>query len=156
MIEVFRRIEDENLSLHVRGASIDPELSSAIETIASSDPRVVAVLRHASDDELRDEIGQAELVVLPYREMHNSGALLLALSLDRPVLAPLSESTRLLSDEVGPGWVILYDGELTPGVVKDALEQRKKRIADHPDLSARDWPALGVALSDVYERARAR
>ena len=41
-------------------------------------------------------------MVLPYRQMHNSGAVLAALSLDRPVLVPATDQ-RGLGAEVGPG-----------------------------------------------------
>ena len=59
------------------------------------------------------EVSESELVVLPYHQMHNSGSVLAALSLDRSVLVPDSEFNRSLAEEVGPGWVVTYDGDLT-------------------------------------------
>ncbi len=66
-------------------------------------------------------------MVLPYREMHNSGAALTALSLNRPVLVPDNEVNRELAEEVGPGWVFRYDGELTGRHLLDALAAHRAR-----------------------------
>ena len=52
--------------------------------------------------------------MLPYRHMHNSGAALTALSLDRPVLVPETDVNRDLARETGPGWVVTFAGELRP------------------------------------------
>ncbi len=64
-----------------------------------------SALGFAPDADLVREISMSEMVVLPYRFMHNSGAVLLALSLDRPVLVPDNEVNRLLEIEVGSDWV---------------------------------------------------
>jgi beta-1,4-mannosyltransferase len=72
-------------------------------------PRVRLTLRHADDDELVEAVGEAQVVVLPYRQMHNSGALLLALSLDRRVLVPSGPVTDELAARVGEHWVCTAD-----------------------------------------------
>ena len=100
------------------------------------------------------EIGQAELVVLPYREMHNSGAILVALSLSRPALVPRSPANTALREEVGPGWVIEYDGELDPRGDRRGTPDRAHVAADAaPDLSRRDWKVLGEEHAAAYRRA---
>ncbi len=89
-----------------------------------------------TDAELVDEVGRAELAILPYHEMHNSGAILVAMSLGRPVLAPRTASNTALSEEVGPGWIIEYDGELTPEIILSALDQvRHGERSTEPDLA---------------------
>jgi glycosyltransferase involved in cell wall biosynthesis len=114
---------------------------------------VSAELSYADDATLAAEIAAATLVVLPYKAMHNSGALLLALSLDTPVLAPDNEVNRRLSEEVGEGWLHLFEGTITI----DDLERALKAIAasppgGRPDLSAREW-AESAALHAAAFRA---
>ncbi|MBM4515638.1 hypothetical protein GS432_01345 [Rhodococcus hoagii] len=70
------------------------ELRQTIEAVSQRCERVSSALGFAPDADLVREISMSEMVVLPYRFMHNSGAVLLALSLDRPVLVPDNEVNR--------------------------------------------------------------
>lgn len=156
LIAAFRQAAAEaDLSLHVVGEPSDAETASRITAIAGSDPRVQLDLRFASEQELADEIAAAEVVVLPYRAMHNSGAALLALSLDRPVIVPSSDATELLVEEFGPEWVTTYPGTLDAPRLLGLLERARsaRRPSAGPDLSRREWAALALLLVDAYEQA---
>jgi len=115
---------------------------------------VRTTLRRVDDAEMVDEIGRAELIVLPYREMHNSGSILVALSLGRPILVPRTPTNTALAEEVGSDWVIEYDGDLTPELITSALERTRTRPPEGlPALSGRDWDVLGLQLKKAYEGA---
>jgi beta-1,4-mannosyltransferase len=151
LLEAFAQLHEPAVSLHVVGSPTTPDLRSAVLTAASVDTRVTARLEYVDDGALRNEIAAAELVVLPYRELYNSGAALLALSLDRPVLLPASEVASALAEEVGPGWVHLYHGELTAAALATALARSREVVrAQRPDLSRRQWPEAGEAHRAVY------
>ncbi len=152
LLSAFAGVRGSGLSLHVLGNPSPPALGHEVERAAASDPRVTAALRHAQDDELATAVLQAQLVVLPYRELHNSGALLLSLSLGRPVLVPSNPVTRALSEEVGVGWVHTYSGPLTADVLEAALQQTDRRPVVGPDLGRRGWPDLGRQHAEVYRR----
>lgn len=154
LLAVFRALPDPDLRLHVAGKPDSAELEQRIRGAAASDRRVELSLSYLDDDALARVVGESELVVLPYREMHNSGALLLALSLDRPVLVPRNDVNEELAQEVGPGWVHLYDGPLEPSHVQAALADRRKgQDATEPDLSRRRWPLIGEQHARAYARA---
>ena len=132
---------EADLDVRLVGSPSDPALADQVRAAVAADARVSADLSYADDATLAAEIAAAALVVLPYRAMHNSGALLLALSLDTPVLAPDNEVNRRLAEEVGEGWLHLFEGTLT---IED-LERALKAVAatppsGRPDLSAREWP----------------
>lgn len=141
--------------LEVAGQPADPALDEELTTLAAADPRVSTDLRFLDDDALVRAVTRAELVALPYQEMHNSGAALMALSLDRPVLVPDNPVSRRLAAEVGPGWVHRYDGPLTGRVLADALRAAAGGPAGRPDLSAREWDRAGVEHLAVYRQALA-
>lgn len=154
LVEAFHQIHDPQLSLHAVGR-VEPHPDAAqllrrLAVASERDERVVLRLSHIPDDELAAEIEQAALVVLPYRAMHNSGACLLALSLGRPVLLPQGPVTEALADEVGAGWVLLFDGVLTAEVLRSALVSASAPRADGPDLRARDWAPAGEAHRHAY------
>ena len=114
-------------------------------------------LRYVSDNEFVEVVTSSELVVLPYRFMHNSGTALAALSLERPVLVPDNDVNRALSEEVGPGWVHRFTGELASGALLDAVQAvRAEPPATAPDLGARDWHDVGAAHARAYRLAMDR
>jgi beta-1,4-mannosyltransferase len=142
------------LSLRIGGHPSSTELAEAVRGLAADDPRIALRLTFLSDGEVVELVTSSELVVLPYRFMHNSGGAFAALSLDRPVLLPDNAVNRLLAEEVGPGWVRLYAGELTGDALVAALsELRAGRPGGRPDLGARDWKRAGADHVAAYRRA---
>ena len=127
-------------------------------------------MRFVDDAELASEISQAELVVLPYRELHNSGSVLLALSLGRPVLLPANDVTRRLAEQVGERWVLPYEGTLTGDVLESALATVRDASTDSaahpgagvaadgsstqvPNLSDRAWDRVAAMHVAAYRLA---
>ncbi|GGR48687.1 GT2 family glycosyltransferase [Nocardioides luteus] len=154
LLEVVADSPEADLDVRIVGSPADPALADQVRSAVAADPRLSADLTYADDATLAAEIGAAALVVLPYKAMHNSGALLLALSLDTPVLAPDNEVNRLLAEEVGEGWLHLFDSPLTI----DDLERALKAIEAHPpigrpNLSTRDWPESAAAHAAAFRSA---
>jgi len=152
LLAAFGATQDRGLSLRLAGRATDVGIAASVTAVVDADPRVSARLDHVPDDDLVDEIESAQLVVLPYRDLHNSGALLLALSLDRPVLVPRNAVTDALAAEVGEAWVRRYDGDLTAEHLAAAVAATVG-VDGHPDLSAREWPAIGRAHADLFRTA---
>lgn len=140
--------------LEVAGHPSSAEVSEQVRAAAEGDARTSLTLAFVPDQELVEVVSRAELVALPYREMHNSGAALMALSLDRPVLVPDNAVTSLLAAEVGDQWVLRYDGELTGDVLLWALTCAADVPADaRPDLSQRNWDRAGAEHVTAYRAA---
>ncbi|GAA1944297.1 glycosyltransferase [Microbacterium deminutum] len=156
LADAFSGTDGEDLELRIVGSPSSGQ-REMVEAHCASDPRISALLRYVSDAELVDEVGRAELVILPYHEMHNSGAILVAMSLGRPVLAPRTESNSALSHEVGPGWIIEYDGDLTPDVIRSGLhDARHGERSAEPYLADRDWDHVGRIIEGAYRQAIAQ
>lgn len=154
LVEAFRSVDDAALRLRVAGRPTSDELADDLRSGAVSDPRISLHLDFLTDAELVAEVTAAELVVLPYREMHNSGGALAALSLDRPVLVPDNPANRRLAEEVGPGWVLTYAGQLKAEALASAVHRlRTDPPTSPPDLSRRDWDVAGTAHVVAYRRA---
>ncbi|MEH0110280.1 glycosyltransferase [Tersicoccus sp. MR15.9] len=154
LIEQFRRTRRAGLTLAVSGKPSSEQLRVEVQSLSDADSRITTALAYLDDAALVRAVTEAELVVLPYQHMHNSGMALAALSLDRPVLVPDNPVNRDLRAEVGDGWVLTYRDDLTAGDLDAAMAT----IASHPgqgqpDLSARDWPAAACRHRDAYRRA---
>ncbi|HEY8589894.1 MAG TPA: glycosyltransferase, partial [Naasia sp.] len=126
LIAAYTALPDAGTTLRIVGKAGTADEEDRVRSTAT-DPRITLQLGYASDADLAREIGEAELVVLPYRAVHNSGAAILALSLDRPVLLPRTEVVGWLADEAGDGWVHQYEPPLTADRLSDALAAARRR-----------------------------
>jgi glycosyltransferase involved in cell wall biosynthesis len=156
LIEAFGAVDDPELSLHVAGLASTDELVEVLSGLAAPDPRVTLRFEYLDDAAFVEAVTAAELVVLPYRHMHNSGSVLAALSLDRPVLVPDNEVNRRLSAEVGPGWIHLYSDEVTGDDLVEVFQSlRRSPLDGSPDLDGRAWDLAGPAHARAYRQALA-
>lgn len=155
LLRVFREIADPTLRLRVAGSPSSTTLTDALYAAAGDDPRIGLQLGFVEDPDLVRAVSESQLVALPYSEMHNSGSVLAALSLNRPVLVPDNAFNRALAREVGVGWVIRYEGDLTPAHIEQGLAEASA-LTGRPDLSLRDWTSTGARHLDAYRRAITR
>lgn len=158
LISAFEELASPHLSLRIVGsiqksafADGGQELLTAVERT----PGVSGKFEFVSDAELVAEITASQLVVLHYTEMHNSGALLVALSLGRVVWSTPTPVNKWVQEEVGKDWLVL-DEELTSAGLAGALE-RSSRVTlvegAMPDLSSRDWSEVARQHYEVYVAA---
>lgn len=145
--------DDPELTLHIGGRPSTPVLAEELRQVSAESPGVRLQLTFLTDAELVELATSSELVVLAYRFMHNSGSVLAALSLDRPVLVPRNEVNTALAEEVGTSWVQMYDGELTGEALSVALRESRITTGDRPDLSRRDWDHAGQQHLHAYRVA---
>jgi beta-1,4-mannosyltransferase len=157
LIQEFRRLPGENLALLVAGESKSAELSDQIRAAAGRDPRVRLELRFLDEEQVHRYLSAADLVALPFREVLNSGSAILALSLDRPVLAPDAPSIVELQETVTPAWLRTYRGELTTEHLSAALEWVKQTGRPTPaPLASLDWDRIGAATLEAYRQVLAQ
>lgn len=119
-IRTFQQSPIDQHILYVVGSPATPKLGQDLLTLAENDERVQLVLNHIDDQDVQYYFRAADLVVLPYSEVLNSGAALLALSFDCPVLAPSIGSLGELGDHMGSAWFRTYTGELTVNILLEA------------------------------------
>lgn len=140
---------EPQLSLYIGGRPSTEELADDLRQRTKDLPEVILKLEFLSDAELVELATSSQLVVLAYRFMHNSGSVLAALSLDRPVLVPRNAPNEALAEEVGEDWVIMYDDELDADTLVEAW-RKASRITGSPDMSRRDWADAGRAHRDAF------
>jgi glycosyltransferase involved in cell wall biosynthesis len=143
LITAFRALPSADAQLVVAGQPMMGEQPARLVELAGADPRIRLCLRWIPDDEVPAFFGAADLVVLPFADVLNSASVLLALSLDRPVLAPRIGALPDIQRVVGSEWLLLYEGPLTAAHLARARAQVGRR--DGPpavDLSAFEWDAI--------------
>jgi len=121
LVYIFRRLPARDVFLVIAGAPSDSALIDELQAAAGSDPRVHLHLHFIPAALLQRYLCAADLIVLPYREILNSGSAILALSFERPVLVPALGALPELQGQMGAAWVRTYEGELRPEMLTEAL-----------------------------------
>jgi beta-1,4-mannosyltransferase len=153
LIESFRATSVPGALLVVAGRPIDEHVAREVIASAAPDGRVHLHLERVDDADVHRYFRACRSVILPYRNILNSGAALLALSFDRPVVVPALGSLVELQEHVGSGWVSTFDPPLRPGVLERALTVPPPAAA--PKLDRYAWPDIGRSTVNAYRRARA-
>jgi glycosyltransferase involved in cell wall biosynthesis len=121
LVAAFAQAHGPNAVLLVAGRPRDPALAAAISRQAAADSRVRLSFGFIDRADVSKYFAAADLVVLPYRQILNSGAALLALSFNRPVLVPGLGSMYDLQEDFGPGWVQTFSSDLDSASLEQAL-----------------------------------
>lgn len=151
LIEAFRALPGRDVQLVIAGQPGVGIEAADIAALARSDERIRLHLEFVPESQVTVFLGAADLVVLPFDSVLNSGSVLLALSLNRPVLAPRLGALPEIQSAVSPRWLNLYDGPLTAELLagaRAALTGLSER--DTPDLSAFDWTSIAAQTLDLY------
>jgi beta-1,4-mannosyltransferase len=118
---VFRELRDSNTYLVIAGGCCYPEVAERLRAEADADPRIRLHLGFVPPERVQQFFRSADLVVLPFREMNNSGSILLALSFECPVLATALGALPELAQQLGDNWIRLYGSNLTAQDLEGAL-----------------------------------
>lgn len=143
LLEAWRRVPRvDGPGLIVIGA-VDPELESLARCAAEREPSLLLIDEHVPEADLFEAARRADVVVLPHRDVSQSGVLLSVLGLGVPVLvSPLPGLLEPL-ETARVGWT--FDG------TADGLAERIGHLAAHPEAVAeircnrREWEAVRQA-----------
>jgi len=153
-LTVMEYYKGESCRLLLAGSPGKKGTSVEIQRYIVNHPKTVALLRHIDDEEIPGIFAASDVVVLPYKNILNSGTALLALSLGRPVIAPALGSLPELQQQVGENWLYLYKPELTEKSLGEALNWVKSRRIDKggPYLSEMAPEKVSALTKDFYNQ----
>ncbi len=152
LIRAFRNIEDRDIILCVAGRPNPDNIGGGLHWAAGTDPRIRLHLQQVPKDRVQFFFSAADLVVLPYRDILNSGSALLALSFNRPVLVPDRGAMGELRLRVGEDWVRTYSGEIDAHELQRALRWTKQPSRSvEPLLDELQWRDLANQTVKAYE-----
>ncbi len=150
LVAAFEKIDDPNLFLVIAGRSADDLVARRLRGQVADHPRIRLQLTHVPQQEVTSYFRLADLVVLPYTEIQNSGTALLSLTMQRPVMVPAKGGMPELRDQVGGEWVFTYDGDFSPSNLLHAIRWAYQPRRG-PNLSAFDWEAIGWQTLRAYQ-----
>lgn len=150
LLRAFRNVSDPNAVLVIAGMLKLDDTRAEFDELAAADTRVKVFGGFIDDESMQLYLEAADLVVLPYRDILNSGSAILAVSFDRPVLVPAHGSMIELASDVGSDWVLTYEGSITSEILEAAMAAATRKKGDHPSLSRLDWTDIAAQTRDIY------
>lgn len=152
LISSFRFLRNPRVRLLIAGRPIDDIYFKHLLNLANGDDRIRFFPRFVPDEHLQYYLRAADLMILPYTEVLNSGSVLLGLSFDLPVLVPNMGSMRELQSLLGKTWIRLFEPPLSAEAIQNALGQGKP--AGKPPLEKLDWDMIAQRTKRFYEILR--
>ena len=153
LIEAFQGAGLANSTLVIAGQPSSREDERRVTETSSESKCIQLHLRRIPTEEVQVFFTAADLVVLPFLEITNSGSAILALSFNRPVLVPAFGSLPELQAQVGPQWVRTYAGQLSAAALVSGIDwaQNTKR-APKADLASFDWSRIACDTFSAYSQ----
>ncbi len=158
LLEALTRIERDDFILVVAGKVWKDDWEGYQEYIAKRglSNKVISHIRYIADDEVDDYFSSADCVILPYREIFQSGVLLMAMSyFVVPVVSNIRGMTDIIEHEKN-GFV--FESESAHSLAEtldvvlgiDDLSRYQGAISD--DIQNKfDWNQIGLSTVDVYK-----
>jgi glycosyltransferase involved in cell wall biosynthesis len=152
LMELFAQAKLLDYILVVAGNTDSPELKERLQQHAKH-PNIHLFLHFIPDNKLHIYLSAADAVILPYKTILNSGALLLALSFNKPVIAPHIGAFVTLQQELGRKWIYSYAGDLEVNVLKNALRYLETQDHSTPcPLENYDWDKIAISTLAFYQQ----
>lgn len=141
LLEAFGGADLPRADLILAGLVVDEAAAAAVHTAAAADPRIKLLLRFVPDGEVAELFEASDAAVFARSDGGTSGALILALSLGRPVVAARTPTYARLTGGEEAAW--LFDPESV-----DSLRAALERAAADP-AAARTKAAEALARAEL-------
>lgn len=149
LIDIFSGNPQKDTWLLLAGAVSEHSLGKRILELVKRNDRIVYLPGFITDRDMAGMTAASDVVVLPYKNILNSGSALYALSMNRTILVPSKGSLIELNRSL-PEWVCLYEEDLDKFDMERSRWQSVLNIGKSCDLSEYDWSIIGARMVDFY------
>lgn len=104
LIDAFEKLNSSKAELLIVGKPYNKEIADDIKKKCKN-KNIKTILKFIPDDEIHVYMNASDIVVLPYKEILTSGAVILAISFGKPVIAP---ALGCISDSLDENGSFLY------------------------------------------------
>lgn len=155
LITAFRKIADPGVHLIIAGLLADPDVEKELAT-GQPDRRITLLEGTVAEGDVAGLFAAADVVALPFRRITTSGSALLAMTLERPVIAPLQGSIVDLPRNAG----FFYDPSDPAGLESslaaalgdvEELQRRGRAARDYADELS--WDRIAESVLERYRLA---
>ena len=151
LITEFKKLPSNDYKLAIVGPCSDGELLSALTAVSSDSKNIVILESFFPEQDLASLFSLADLTILPFKKILNSGSVMLALSFGKPVLVPAMGSINEVQHVVGKLSVITYR-RLTKSVIEKSFS--KAQIPEPMKLRAFSLEVIGKMYQDFFRQIK--
>ena len=120
---------------------------------AEGNDKINLCLDFIPDDEVPLYFSAADMTILPYTNILNSGVLLLSLSFDTPVIAPAVGAVKDLHDNLGDKWILPYNNKLTSHILNQEIHTLVNSSRDlNCPLQEYNWDNIAKETVSFYRQ----
>jgi beta-1,4-mannosyltransferase len=153
LFDAFKKLEQPEVRLLVAGRVFGIDgYESKLRESSKTDCRINLIPEFIPDETIQVYLKASNFFVLPYKDITTSGAVALAFSFGRPVIAP---SIASFPDVVTPASGILYDPSQPNALVSALQEARTFSYLESDIFNYADefsWNKLGSELASLYKK----
>ncbi|KAA9407019.1 glycosyltransferase [Haloarcula sp. CBA1131] len=154
LIATFNDANIDDSELYIVGQPWTEEIASELKSQSKELDEIQLVLKYVDDEQIQYYLNMADVLVLPYRNILNSGSVHLGLSFGVPIIAPKTGCIPATIPEDNP---FLYDHS-----DPDGLRRQLETVHEHPNLTnigkanydyakKQDWKSTAREFKNVYE-----
>ncbi len=134
LIKAFKGLNDSNALLLIAG-KVHQDVRNELNETLKGAQNVLFIDSFIEDDDLQLYFNCSDVVVTPYNKIFNSGSALLNVSFNKPTLAPDLWALSELKQMVGSKWIKTYQGQISPKVLEECMQETKQEKVSHLNLS---------------------
>jgi len=152
LISAFRETKEPTYKLVIAGLPDSNELMNEIQSESALDSRITAHLQFVSTDDMQIYLNSADALVLPYKEILNSGTAVLGLSFNKPLILPNKGAMAELKKIVGSEWVYTYEENISSTILLSGIAwlNECKRPEEVP-LRELSWESISFKTYQFYK-----
>lgn len=154
LITTFKKLKYKQAKLLIIGKPYNSEIAKEILERCNIDESIKCVFKFIPDNEVQIYMNAADVAILPYKDILTSGAIILAISFGKPIIAPAIGCIPDILDSEGS---ILYDPSEKEGLLK-AMKQVSnvdlKKMGEHNfELASNlQWDEIAKRTYDIYKK----
>ncbi len=155
LIDAFIQLDESSANLVIAGKPIDDTITEQIKSKAKGRSNIHLILRFIPEGELQLFLNSADVMIFPYRDVLTSGAIILAMSFGKAIIAPILGCIGDTLDEIGS---FLYNPLDKEGLLKAMskaiiLKNRTNEMGKHNLYLAEklSWRDIARSTQKVYE-----
>jgi beta-1,4-mannosyltransferase len=157
LINLFNHSSHLKHSILIIAGKFESEIYfQEINAMAQPNKNIIIHNKFIPDTELQYYFRAADLCIFPFKDIFNSGSVLLSVSFDTPVLVPHSPNFEEYSLLLNNGLISTYTDQIRPEdihtVLNDTSSQRNLYRDKNLDCEAISWPILQSKLAEFYKQ----
>lgn len=140
--------------LLIAGKALDESYLQKLTLLAANTQRVIFYGDFIEDKKIHLFFSAADVVVLPFEKILTSGSLILAMSYNKPIIAPRTDG---IVETLGLADCLLYECQDHQGLVKSLKASTEIDLDKLSDLVRNEcdklsWDDIGIKTHHIYEQ----